>query len=144
MPVLTAADDCWLDVALILDAYGESATFWEPIARELRTLFQQLGAFRDVRLHFLRPRDDGSAGLGTGPATARHLLRSTGTAIDPTGRTIMLVLTDGIAPAWRTPALRTALRGWANSGPTAILQTLPEHVWDQTALAPAPGRFRSS
>ncbi|MER8073271.1 SAV_2336 N-terminal domain-related protein [Streptomyces sp. NPDC094034] len=144
IPILTPAADRWLDVLIVLDLYSESATFWEPLARELRGLFQQLGAFRDVRLRHLLPRSDGSPGLGAGAPTASQLLRSTGSAVDPTGRTVTLVLTDGVAPAWRTGVLLGALRKWAATGPTAILQALPEHVWDRTALAPEPGRFRTT
>lgn len=55
IPVLAPAADRWLDVRIVLDSYGESAVFWEPLARELRTLLLQLGAFRDVRLHYLAP-----------------------------------------------------------------------------------------
>ncbi|WP_327378038.1 SAV_2336 N-terminal domain-related protein [Streptomyces sp. CB02400] len=144
IPVLTPAEDRWLDLVIVLDAYSESGIFWEPLARELRALCQQLGAFRDVRLCRLLARGDGSPGLGIGAATPPHLLRSTSSVVDPTGRTATLVLTDGVAPAWGSDMLRGALRKWAASGPTAILQALPEHVWERTALAPEPGRFRST
>ena len=143
IPVLTPAEDRWLDLLIVLDGYSESGIFWEPLARELGTLCQQLGAFRDVRLCHLLPRRDGSPGIGTGAATPLHLLRSPGSAVDSTGRTVTLVLTDGVAPAW-SDKLRGALRKWAASGPTAILQMLPEYVWERTTLAPDPGRFRST
>ncbi|MFI8301462.1 SAV_2336 N-terminal domain-related protein, partial [Streptomyces nigra] len=143
IPVLTPAEDRWLDLVIVLDAYSESGVFWEPLARELRGLCQQLGAFRDVRLCHLLARSDGSPGLGTA-ATPPHLLRPTSSVIDPTGRTVILVLTDGVAPAWQSGTLREALRKWATGGPMAILQALPEHAWERTALAPEPGRFRST
>ncbi|MFJ3658271.1 SAV_2336 N-terminal domain-related protein, partial [Streptomyces nigra] len=144
IPVLTPAKDRWLDLVIVLDAYSESGIFWEPLARELRAVCQQLGAFRDVRLCHLLARSDGSPGLGTGSAAPPHLLRPTTSAVDPTGRTVILVLTDGVAPAWRSGTLREALRKWATGGPTAILQALPEHAWERTALAPEPGRFRTT
>ncbi|MEV4429728.1 SAV_2336 N-terminal domain-related protein [Streptomyces sp. R-07] len=146
IPVLAPAADRWLDVRIVLDSYGESAVFWEPLARELRTLLLQLGAFRDVRLHYLAPRGDGDPGIGTGTgsSTSSQPLRSTGSLVNPTGRTVTLVLTDGVAPAWRTGPMLQALRTWADHGPTAVLQTLPENVWARTALAPEPGRFRTT
>ncbi|MGW4163160.1 SAV_2336 N-terminal domain-related protein [Streptomyces sp. NPDC004788] len=137
LPVLVPAADRWLDVNLVFDAYDTGAVFWEPLARELRAFLDRLGAFRSVRLHHLLPRPDGTAGLG-------RLLRPPASAVDPTGRTLTLVLTDGVAPAWRTATLLGPLRDWSASGPTAILQTLPERVWDQTALPPRPGRFRTT
>ncbi|MGX1494948.1 SAV_2336 N-terminal domain-related protein [Streptomyces tendae] len=144
IPVLAPAEDRWLDLVIVLDAYSESGTLWQPLARELRALCQRLGAFQNVRLCHLLARSDGSPGLGAGAATPPHLLRPTSSAVDPTGRTVILVLTDGVAPAWRSGTLREALRKWATGGPTAILQALPEHAWERTALAPEPGRFRST
>ncbi|MFF0430692.1 SAV_2336 N-terminal domain-related protein [Streptomyces sp. NPDC004327] len=137
LPVLVPADERRLDVSLVVDAYDAGAVFWEPLARELRALLGRLGAFRSVRLHHLLPRPDGTAGLG-------RLRRPPASAVDPTGRTLTLVLTDGVAPGWRTATLLGPLRDWATRGPTAILQTLPERVWDQTALPPRPGRFRTA
>ncbi|MFI8520844.1 SAV_2336 N-terminal domain-related protein [Streptomyces sp. NPDC085481] len=144
LPVLVPTAARWLDVSLVIDAYETGAVFWEHVGHDLRALLFRLGAFRDVRLHHLLARGDGTAGLGTGPTTPVRLLRSPASATDPNGRTLTLVLTDGVAPAWRTSALLDPLRTWARCGPTAILQTLPERVWDQTALAPEPGRFRTT
>ncbi|MFG2439639.1 SAV_2336 N-terminal domain-related protein, partial [Streptomyces sp. NPDC048508] len=144
IPVLVPAEDRWLNLLIVLDGYSESGIFWEPLARELRTLCQQIGAFRDVRLCHLLARSDGSPGLGMSAATPPQLLRPPASAIDSTGRTATLILTDGVAPAWRSDMLLGALRQWAASGPTAILQALPEQAWERTVLAPVPGRFRST
>ncbi|WP_326816205.1 SAV_2336 family protein [Streptomyces sp. NBC_01762] len=141
MPVFVPAQERWLDLALIIDANGDGAALWEPLGRELLSVLQELGAFRDIRTYWLHRRPDGAPGLATG---VHQSLRSPATASDPTGRTLTLVLTDGVDPAWGAGALRCALRQWARSGPAAILQTLPEHLWGQTALAPEPGRFHST
>ncbi|MFE7595570.1 SAV_2336 N-terminal domain-related protein [Streptomyces sp. NPDC057494] len=146
VPVLAPAADRWLDVRIVLDSYGEGAVLWEPLARELCTLLLQLGAFRDVRLHHLAPSGAGCPGIGTGTGspTSPQPLRSTRSLVDPTGRTVILVLTDGVAPAWHTGPMLGALRTWADHGPTAVLQTLPESVWARTALVTEPGRFRTT
>ncbi|MGW2477060.1 NYN domain-containing protein [Streptomyces sp. NPDC001665] len=141
MPVLVPARDRWLDLALVLDVHGDGAALWQPLGRELLGILQELGAFRDIRTYWLRPRLDGSPGLATGP---HRVPRSPATASDPTGRTVTLLLTDGVDPGWGAHALRGVLRQWARNGPAAILQALPEHLWGQTALAPEPGRFRSA
>ncbi|MFE0460452.1 SAV_2336 N-terminal domain-related protein [Kitasatospora sp. NPDC058965] len=141
LPVLVPAMERWLDLALIVDEYGEAAALWEPVGRELSRVFAESGAFRDIRTYRLRPRADGSPALARG---AQQALHTPATSIGPTGRTVTLVLTDGVDPAWSAPELRGALRRWARNGPTAVLHTLPEHLWAQTALAPEPGRFRST
>ncbi|OIJ63599.1 SAV_2336 N-terminal domain-related protein [Streptomyces mangrovisoli] len=141
LPVLVPARDRWLDLVLVIDAHGDSAALWQPLGRELLGVLRELGAFRDIRTYWLRRQPDGTPGLSTGP---RGTLRSPATVSDPTGRTVTLVLTDGVAPGWGGESLRGTLRLWARSGPAAVLQTLPENLWGQTALAPEPGRFRSS
>ncbi|MFJ4675673.1 SAV_2336 N-terminal domain-related protein [Kitasatospora sp. NPDC088783] len=127
-PVLVPGVERWLGVRLIVDAHGDSAVLWEPLARELATLLAGSGIFRDVRLHHL-----------TGPDAPGD-----DTAARPPGCTATFVLTDGVHPDWAGPRLRAALRRWAQAGPTAVLHTLPEHLWAQTALAPEPGRFRTA
>jgi hypothetical protein len=141
MPVLVPAQDRWLDLALVIDVQGDAATLWQPLGRELLGVLQVLGAFRSIRTYWLRRRPDGTPGLAASP---RQAPRSAATASDPTGRTVTLLLTDGVDPGWGTEALRGMLRQWARKGPAAVLQTLPEHLWQQTALAPEPGRFRST
>ncbi|GLW58454.1 hypothetical protein Kpho01_64650 [Kitasatospora phosalacinea] len=129
-PVLVPDLDRWLGARLVVDARGDSAALWEPLARELFALLAASGLFRDVRLHHLTGPD--LPGEGTGSGTARP------------GRTATFVLTDGVHPDWAGPRLRAALRRRALAGPTAVLHTLPEHLWSQTALAPEPGRFRTT
>ncbi|MFJ3777676.1 TIR-like protein FxsC [Streptomyces sp. NPDC090075] len=141
MPVLVPAQDRWLDLALVIDILGDGAALWQPLGRELLGILQELGGFRSIRTYWLRRRPDGTPGLAASP---RQAPRSAATASDPTGRTVTLLLTDGVDPGWSTGALRGMLRRWARSGPAAVLQTLPEHLWGQTALAPEPGRFRST
>jgi pimeloyl-ACP methyl ester carboxylesterase len=143
-PVFTPASDRWLDVTIVVDAQSECAVLWEPVGRELHTLLQQIGAFRTVQLRHLHASKRGTVGLSPRLAfTAPDHLRPASTALGATGRAMTLVLTDGVAPTWRTARLRDVLRRWATSGPTAILQTLPERTWGKTALTPVAVRFRT-
>ncbi|MFJ8586773.1 SAV_2336 N-terminal domain-related protein [Streptomyces sp. NPDC093595] len=144
LPVLAPAADRWFDVTLVVDAYAEGAAFWAPLGRALGDLLRRTGAFRDVRTYALRPGADGRPGLAPAALSAPSSLRAPATAVDPTGRTVTLVLTDGVAPQWRSPALRAALRGWAAAGPAAVVQPLPEHLWERTALPPVPVRFHGT
>ncbi|MFC4034421.1 SAV_2336 N-terminal domain-related protein [Streptomyces polygonati] len=140
MPVLRPADGRWLSAVLVLDEYSGSAAFWDPIARELHRFLQLSGAFVEVRLRRLRPgrgelpalvADPGSPPLDPGTWSG-----------DRAGRRITLVLTDLVAPQWRSPELGRLLRVWAAAGPAAVVQMLPEHLWQRTAFPPASGRFR--
>ncbi|MFI9175465.1 SAV_2336 N-terminal domain-related protein [Streptomyces lincolnensis] len=139
LPVLVPARIRWLSARLVIDAHGEGAALWEPIGRGLCAVLQESGAFRDVRTHWLSRDGLGRPVLiGSGRQRSRH---SAVPLLGPADRTVTLLLTDGVDPAWHEPGLQHVLRRWAATGPTAILQTLPERLWGQTALAPESGRF---
>ncbi|MEV6654376.1 SAV_2336 N-terminal domain-related protein [Streptomyces sp. NPDC051219] len=118
----------WLDLALLVDD-GMSMLLWRRVVVELRMLMQRMGAFRVVRVHGLdtrcpqaprlrgRPFDPGSASV---PPTV---------LTDPSGRTLVLVISDGMGGAWRDGRMHAALTSWAAAGPTAVLHTLPRRLW---------------
>ncbi|WP_425245090.1 SAV_2336 N-terminal domain-related protein [Streptomyces sp. NEAU-NA10] len=125
LPVLRPARDRWLRLNLVHDT-GPTMPVWRPLVRELHTVLAQSGIFRTVTLHPAGP--DGHA---------RHVP-------DPAdGRTVTLVVSDCMGPQWRPgPAgdrWYGTLRRWAARMPLAVVQPLPEHLWQTTALPAAPG-----
>ncbi|WP_416901639.1 SAV_2336 N-terminal domain-related protein [Micromonospora echinospora] len=140
LPVLQPARERWLDLVLVadLDASGQ---LWGQPAAELYALFRRLGAFRDVRLRHLRTDAAGVPWVTASGHSRGGTPRSPSELTDPTGRRLILVLTDGVGEAWRTGRLSEVVRRWARSGPVAVLQPLPAHLWERTALRPSPGRL---
>ncbi|MFF5492539.1 SAV_2336 N-terminal domain-related protein [Streptomyces aquilus] len=125
LPVLRPAPDRWLHLNLVYDA-GPTMPIWRPLVRELHTLLAQSGVFRTVTLHRATP--DG---------------RAQAVPVAADGRTVTLVVSDGMGPQWRAgPAgdrwYRT-LRRWAHAMPLAVVQPLPELLWSTTALPAVPG-----
>ncbi|MFE2711941.1 SAV_2336 N-terminal domain-related protein [Streptomyces mirabilis] len=142
LPVLRPAPERWLDAILVVDGHPTGLLLWTPLAREVHRLLIQLGAFRDVRMRYLHTRPDGSPGLSAHPAPSPDRIRDTSEIYDPSGRRLVLVLTDGVAPGWKDPSVREAMRQWAAAGPLAVLQALPEALWRRTALPAVPARLR--
>ncbi|MFE7778503.1 SAV_2336 N-terminal domain-related protein [Streptomyces sp. NPDC057445] len=142
LPVLRPAPERWLDAVLVVDGHPTGLLLWTPLAREVHRLLIQLGAFRDVRMRFLHTRPDGSPGLSAHPAPRPDRIRDTSEIHDPSGRRLVLVLTDGVASGWQDPSVRKAMRKWAAAGPLAVLQALPEALWRRTALPAVPARLR--
>lgn len=142
LPVLRPAPERWLDAVLVVDGHQTGLLLWTPLAREVHRLLMHLGAFRDVRMRYLHTRPDGSPGLSAHPAPHPGRIRDTSEIHDPSGRRLVLVLTDGVAPGWRDPSVREAMRQWATAGPLAVLQALPERLWRRTALPAVPARLR--
>ncbi|MEV6525681.1 FxSxx-COOH system tetratricopeptide repeat protein [Longispora sp. NPDC051575] len=125
-----AAPNRWLDLALVVDA-GPSMAVWQRTVVELRRVFERLGAFRDVRTWYAHPGGDG---LALGPDSTRGTAaRSPEELVDPTGRRLVLLVSDCVGPAWRSGELARWLELWGRSGPVAIVQPLPQRLWDRCA-----------
>lgn len=134
VPVMVAAPERWLSIVLVVDD-GPSMRLWGPLARELHETLLRLGAFRDLRVCRLVPTDWGVgvvASPGAPPTDAATL-------IDPSGRQIVLVLSDCSGPYWWDGSAGRALRLWSKAEPTAILQPLAERLWRRTAAPTVPG-----
>ncbi|WP_329253856.1 SAV_2336 family protein [Actinoallomurus sp. NBC_01490] len=131
MPVMTPAPERWLSLVLMVDT-GPTMTLWRPLARELREMLIRLGAFRDLRVCWLK-----GAGVSSSPGAPP---RDAATLIDPSGRQVVLVLSDCSGPHWWDGRAGRALRLWATAGPVAIVQPLTERLWRRTAAPTTPGQ----
>ncbi|MFD8696234.1 SAV_2336 N-terminal domain-related protein [Kitasatospora purpeofusca] len=147
LPVWRAAQQPRFSVDLLVDT-GATMAVWHRLAGELSTLLERHGAFADVRcwaldtdraeptltpFHHRRPGAPTAARAGW----SRPLN-------DPSGRRILLVLTDGVGPAWYGEALPKFLAGVAAARPAAALQVLPRRLWHRTALRTALVAARAS
>ncbi|MGH4028955.1 SAV_2336 N-terminal domain-related protein [Actinomycetota bacterium Odt1-20B] len=138
-PVMVPTTDRLLTLSLVVDT-GPAMGVWRPLVRELREAMRRTGAFRDVRVWYLADLGPGLAvrPSPTGPA------REPAALVDPTGRDLVLVLSDCSGPHWWAGRVGPVLHRWARSGPTAILQPLPERLWRRTAAPAVPGRAIAS
>jgi small GTP-binding protein len=131
LPVLQPAATRWLDVALVVDD-GASMCVWRQTAIEFRRLLERQGAFRDVRVwHLKTDAPDGEVPLYAG---MHRTARQPKELIDPTGRRLILLLTDCVSSAWGGPKLPRVLEEWGRRNHVAIVQVLPQRLWSQTAL----------
>ncbi|WP_426753385.1 SAV_2336 N-terminal domain-related protein [Myxococcus sp. Y35] len=148
-PVFAPASTRWMELALVVDG-SPSMAIWAQTISELERLLERLGAFRDIRRWTLDTVDPREVRLHAGHAapvtrTARPLRE----LMDPTGRRLVLVVSDCIAPAWNTGAVMRALSVWGRAGPVALVQVLPQRLWVRTGLglavrAPLRARSRGS
>jgi S-DNA-T family DNA segregation ATPase FtsK/SpoIIIE len=134
VPVMAAAPERWLSLVLVVDD-GPSMRLWRPLARELHETFLRLGAFRDLRLCRLVATGSG-VGVVASPSAPP---RGPATLVDPSGRQVVLVLSDCSGPHWWDGSAGRALHLWARAGPAAILQPLTERLWRRTAAPTVPG-----
>jgi WD40 repeat protein len=130
VPVLAAGQERWLSLLLVVDT-GPSMRLWQPLARELHETLIRVGAFRDLRVCYLS--GPGVAAFPGAPS------RDAATSLDPSGRLVVLVLSDCSGPHWWDGRAGRSLAVWARHGPTAILQPLAERLWRRTAAPTVPG-----
>ncbi|HLG60876.1 MAG TPA: SAV_2336 N-terminal domain-related protein [Ktedonosporobacter sp.] len=138
IPVVEPAPERWFELALVIDE-GASMIFWQQTVAELCTFFERLGAFRDIRLWKLLTNNEEEAQLyvGTDPAAAEQRWRDPKELIDPTGRRLILVVTDCISPAWYGGKVQDLLELWGARNLVTLLQMLPQRLWPRTALCAA-------
>jgi tetratricopeptide (TPR) repeat protein len=165
LPVLRDSENRWLSLTFVVDT-GAAMMLWNKLEAELLVLFQRLGAFRDLQTWYLRT--DGGSVLGVSRAarpgspggwpdrtlgtvsedvrglSRRAVLRHTAELVDPLGRRLILLLSDGTSEAWYSGAMGGILRQWGARGSVAILQPLPQQLWPRTGLFPVPGRLTST
>ncbi|MEV3909674.1 TIR-like protein FxsC [Streptomyces canus] len=143
LPVLRPAVERRFSVDLLIDT-STTMTVWHRLAHELRTLLERHGAFVDVRAWALYT-DEPEPSLAPFRRSARatSLTRHWREALaDPSGRRVVLVLTDGVGPAWYGTELPLALADWSGRRPVAALQVLPSRLWNRTALRTSPVQGR--
>jgi len=137
-PRLRRQLDRWLDATLVVDATS-LAELWIDLAREIEAVLRDLGAFRALHVRYLVSRNNGEPALAWTPAAEEARQRALSELVDPSGRTLVLVLTDGVGDGWWNGKIHDALARWSNAGPVAILQTLPSRLWSSSGVAPIVG-----
>ncbi|MBD2616327.1 AAA-like domain-containing protein [Nostoc punctiforme FACHB-252] len=135
LPVMRPAPERWLELALVIDE-GVSMMLWTQTIKEFKQLLERHGAFRDVRTWGLLTSERGKVWLRprTGELSHQKRLHNPRELIDPNGRRLFVIISDCVSPAWRSGAIAKTLALWAVNSPTAIIQVLPEWLWERSAL----------
>ncbi|WP_336115512.1 tetratricopeptide repeat-containing protein kinase family protein [Streptomyces sp. PTD9-10] len=137
--VLRPSQARWLDVTLLVDD-GTSMLLWQRLASEVKSLLERSGAFRTVRVLGLDTRGSHAPRLTSRPFLTDTAGLPPSTVTDTTGRTLVLVVSDGVGAAWRDGRMRRQLGQWGRYGPTAVLHALPPHLWEGSGLRAARWR----
>lgn len=137
LPVTKPATQRWLDLTLVVDT-SPSMTLWQTQVNECISLFSQLGAFRatQVRLLDTGPPVNGSPRTPVlRGGTSATPIRSPTELVDPSGRRIILVLTDGMGQCWQQDLVSPLLAQWGRAMPTTVVNFLRQDVWERSGLA---------
>lgn len=134
--VLRPQPERWFRLAFVIDS-AASMLLWERHCTELLSVFERSGAFRQIEVHQLRYRNTRShdAITLTRPWSSDDAQTLPPHCVtDPSGRTMVIVVTDGAAPAWHDGRMHAVVQDWATAGPTALIHVLPRPLWSGTGL----------
>ncbi|MGL4500613.1 MAG: SAV_2336 N-terminal domain-related protein, partial [Planktothrix sp.] len=136
IPILKPTLEPWLDLDLVVDE-SISMHIWRSTINELEKLLKNYGIFRDVRIWGLLGDDPEKIQIrrGIGATAKNQSPRSPKELIDPSGRRLVLVVSDCVSSLWRSGKFTPVLELWAKQGLMAIVQMLPKWMWETTALA---------
>ncbi len=136
LPVLKPAPERWLDLELVIEA-SEFSFIWDTTLMEFRQILERQGAFRNVRTWWLEGTQQRQLNLVSKKSQTPEFTqrpRSPRELIDPTGRRLVLLVSDCRSSAWKSGAIHELLKLWSTHGATAIVQLLPERLWNQSEL----------
>ncbi|MEU1345978.1 SAV_2336 N-terminal domain-related protein [Streptomyces sp. NPDC005795] len=117
----------------VMDA-SSSMLVWDRMFHELQRIFAQLGAFRDVQVRYLHQGPDGGCAVSRSPDAEAGPLHSADRLSDPTGRRVTVVISDCAGPLWHSGRAHRLLHQLAGQSPVAVLQPLPQRMWNRTRL----------
>lgn len=140
MPVHRAVTRGDARLQMVLDA-SSSMRVWDRLFAELRQVFSQLGAFSDIRVSHLHEGPDGGPAVSRSADAYAAPLHSTDRLSDPTGRRIVLLVSDCAGPLWHSGQAHRLLHHLSRQGPVAVLQPLPQRLWNRTRLPVAFGEL---
>jgi tetratricopeptide (TPR) repeat protein len=129
-PVTRTNKRRWLDLTLVVDANTLWALWHSQIAAFV-TMLERLGAFRSVQVRLLDTDHDATPVLR---GMRNSVARDPAEVLDPSGRRIVLVLTDGVDEAWRKGLYGPVLAKWGRVMPVTLIHLLPQWVWRRGGL----------
>jgi hypothetical protein len=122
-PVTKQRQERWLDLTVVIDT-NPTMELWRSKVDAFVELLEQLGAFRTVHVR----------SLGTNPAEE----------VDRSGRRLVLVITDGLGPAWRGDLVGPVLANLGRAMPVSVIHLLPQWMWERSGIALHRARLRTS
>ena len=136
LPVMQPILEPWLELNLVVDE-SISMLIWRHTISELKRLFEHYGIFRDVSTWAIATDKAGKPRLRRNIGVAAQEMNFAGDRelIDPSGRSVIVVVSDCVSDIWRNGEVLRLLQIWTQTAPLAILQMLPERMWQRTGLA---------
>ncbi|MGW1680991.1 FxSxx-COOH system tetratricopeptide repeat protein [Saccharopolyspora sp. NPDC002376] len=129
LPMTRPGTTRWLDLTLVVDT-NPSMALWRTKINAFTKSLERLGAFRSIQRRLLDTSETPQLRGGT----ADTPVRSPAELNDPSGRRVVLVLTDGVGAGWRRGSITPLLAQWGESMSVAVAHLLPQRLWQRGGL----------
>jgi formylglycine-generating enzyme required for sulfatase activity len=138
LPILKPSPERWFDLELVIEA-SQFSFIWQDTLDEFQQLLECQGAFRNVRTWSVKAAATGQPQIRAKQQQRADMeqdlpLRSHKELVDTAGRRLVLLISDCRSPLWQQGQIHEWLSLWGQHGPTAIVQLLPERLWNQSEL----------
>ncbi|KMW70584.1 hypothetical protein WN50_34185, partial [Limnoraphis robusta CS-951] len=138
VPVVRPTPERWLDLDLVVES-SKTTVLWKRAIAELQHLMEYQGAFRTVRTWRLQAEEQTVQLFPRWNERLENRLtqrpRSIRELVDPSGRRLILYVSDCTSALWRQGIIYETLWQWSQTQPVALMQMLPERLWSRTALS---------
>ncbi|MDJ0717994.1 MAG: SAV_2336 N-terminal domain-related protein [Prochloraceae cyanobacterium] len=131
-PIFKPILEPWLELGLVVDG-STSMGIWHQTLKELINVFEHYGIFRNIQVCKL-VSEGANLSLHKGLKISKSRIVNPRELLVSDGRRIIIVLSDCVAKYWHNGKAFKILKEWSNINPLAILQMMPEWLWEKTAL----------
>jgi formylglycine-generating enzyme required for sulfatase activity len=134
LPILKPSSERWFDLELVIEA-NQFSFIWKETLDEFRQLLEIQGSFRNVRTWYV-VEHNGIPKLTNKRQTSELAFpsRSPKELIDPSGRRLVLFVSDCRSQLWKEGKIHDWLTLWSQHEPLAVVQLLSERLWSKTEL----------
>ncbi|MEA5495971.1 formylglycine-generating enzyme family protein [Limnoraphis robusta] len=138
VPVIRPTPERWLDLDLVVEC-SKTTVLWKRAIAELQHLMEYQGAFRTARTWRLQAEEQTVQLFPRWNERLENRLtqrpRSIRELVDPSGRRLILYVSDCTSALWRQGVIYETLWQWSQTQQLALMQMLPERLWSRTALS---------
>ena len=127
------AGERWLRLALVEDV-GPSMALWRQTIDEFASMLAGSGIFFNLTRWSIAIDANSAKLTARGVRSDKH---NPDELLEPTGRQIILILTDLVSEGWHNGTGARFIAPWAEHGVLSMVQMLPPSMWRRTGLRDA-------
>ncbi len=120
------------DLTVVIDK-SVSMNIWQQHIKELKQILMYRGIFCKTKILYMDTSCN-DVRLTIGENSKEKRLYNNNELLSKTSSQLMLVFSDCVSPAWYSGAVLGLLQSWGKHLPLALVDVLPQRMWNDSAL----------